>query len=626
MLDTAPAAPGPVPPAGFPEPPPRDIDPTADPRPIDLPTNEAGTTRRSPFSRNPLNEAQQVREMFNRARHARRPLIAQWKKNYRTLTNKGWAEQAEPWIPAPKIPQIFPVALSWIGWMTDQRPIIEVMPAAQPFSPFADFYMSLAEDMNTLMSRAFNEYLLDAELTKVLWDEFCYGIGYTKTLWRHTLADGLGDATFDRIDPFTLYPDPYAKTPRDLTYIIEARTMTVTDLDRCYPGAERLIAGNYWTEDTDEAPHKLDDTVSPTGPRVRMGSLNGAATRWTNQRDERTGGSIYDEPVVTVLECWRRYHVTEHQDDGTSKVIDGWWLSVVVNDIVVMSVDSSEVNAYGGHPYDRCVLVDTGEWYGPSMVEFLASAQTSINRTLSNIESNIALMGNPVLREDPRAQSRHTRISNRPGQRIPARADQVNWLDPPQMNPQIAVQLMSFYKGEIESISGLSAMVRGFSPTGRNSEGVLDSVQDAAFVRVRLHLRELERMMRGIAYKMASTMAEFYTEARTVATIGPDGQETIKILRSRHFYTRDAQDPNDQQPLRFAVVADAGSQLPTSRQARAAEAERLYAIGAIDVYELLKAKQWPNWAVVSKRVMEMQAQSGTLGQPPGARQRAGRNQ
>jgi hypothetical protein len=77
--------------------------------------------------------------------------------------------------------------------------------------------------------------------------------------------------------------------------------------------------------------------------------------------------------------------------------------------------------------------------------------------------------------------------------------------------------------------------------------------------------------------------------------------------------------------LRFTVVADAGSQLPTSRQARAAEAERLFALGAIDALELLKAKQWPNHAVVAKRIMEQQAQAGVLGQPPGARQRAGRN-
>lgn len=589
----------------------------------ELPVNEAGTKRKSPFASDTWTEAMQVREMFNRARTARRPLIAQWKRNYRILWNRSWADQAEAWMPNPKISQVFPVYLSWVGWMTDQRPTIEVQPAAQPFSPWADFYNQLTTDMNTLMSRNMSEYMGDAEIVKLLSNTFVYGIGYTKTEWNAWLADGMGDAKFKAIDPFTLYPDPHARDLDTLTYVVEAKTMTVTDVDRAFPGAKDLIAGNYATEQTDEAPHQLEDSVGANSPRVRMGSIDGENTQYT-LRQQRDSQAVFDEPVVTLLECWRRYHTTEKADDETCRVIDGWWLSVVVNDTVLLSVDASDVNAYGCHPYDRNVLVDTGQWYGPSMVEYLASPQVSINRTLANIESNIALMGNPVLREDPRASSRNQRISNRPGQRVAARKDQVDWLQPPQMQPQMAVNLMGFYKSEAESISGMAA-IRGQMMAGRNSEGVVDSVQDAAFVRVRLHLRELERTLRGVAIKMAATIAEFYTEPRTVSTIGPDGQHLSQALRARHFYTRDSRNPDDNEPLRFTVVADAGSQLPTSRQARAAEAERLFALGAIDAYELLKAKQWPNYAIVSKRTMEQQAAAGTLGQPPGARQRAGRN-
>lgn len=602
-----------------------DTPPASPPPTVDLPANEAGTIRKGPFADNPLTEAQQVRALFDRARDARRTLLATWRRNYKNLTNRGWSEQSEAWMPHPKLPQIWPVSFSGISWMTDQRPTIEVQPAAQPFSPFADFYQTLSQDMNALLSRNMAEYGLDGEINKTLWDVWTYGIGYFKTEWNAWLADGLGDATFTRRDPFTIYPDPHARSMSDLTYIIEAQTMTITDLDRAFPGAAKLIDGRYGIEQIDESPHRLDDSISATTPRVRMGSIDGASTRWAygvDQNRDRT--SIFDEPVCTMLSCWRRYHTIEAGDDDTARVTDSWWLSIVVNDVVLMSVDASEVTAHGSHPYDRLVLTDMGEWYGPAMVEFLTSAQRSINRTLQSIEWNVALMGNPILTESPRAQSRHRRISNRPGERIPARPEEVKWLDPPQMNPQIAVQLMQFYKGEIESTSGLTAMTRGFSPSGRNAQGVLDSVQDAAFVRVRSTLRELERALRGVAIKMAATIAEFYTEPRTLATIGPDGQDTVLALRSRHFYTRDSVNPDENMPLRFTVVADAGSQLPTSRQARAQEAERLYAMGAIDIFELLKAKQWPNYAVVARRVMEQQAAAGVLGQPPNARQASGR--
>jgi hypothetical protein len=72
--------------------------------------------------------------------------------------------------------------------------------------------------------------------------------------------------------------------------------------------------------------------------------------------------------------------------------------------------------------------------------------------------------------------------------------------------------------------------------------------------------------------------------------------------------------------MRFQVMADAGSEHPTSRGARQSQAERLFAMGAIDEIEVLKAEKWPNWREVATRVLEMKAQAGALGQPPGKRQ------
>jgi hypothetical protein len=325
--------------------------------------------------------------------------------------------------------------------------------------------------------------------------------------------------------------------------------------------------------------------------------------------------------MVLVLECWIRNHEVRDGEDGTKIVVDNWRCVVTTGNRVLLDAAAADINAYGIHPYDKIVLYDTGEWYGPCMVEFLTPPQESINRILNAIEQNMMLMGNPMLLESPRAATRNKRITNRPGQRLEGNAGEVNWMNPPQMHPQIAVQLIQFYQSKIENISGLSAMIRGFSPTGRNAQGVLDSVQDAAFVRVRASLRELERLLRGCAVKMAANVAEFYTEPRLVSLLGPDGDRTSKALTARHFYVTDYQEQGERIPMRFNLLADAGSQLPTSKQARSADAERLFALGAIDHLELLKAKQWPNYAVVTKRMMEQQAAAGALGQPPGARQR-----
>jgi len=251
------------------------------------------------------------------------------------------------------------------------------------------------------------------------------------------------------------------------------------------------------------------------------------------------------------------------------------------------------------------------------MVEFLTSPQESINRMLANIEQNLMLVGNPVMYESRRANN--VTKTNRPGQRVQGNRDQVGWLEPPTLHPD-QINLISYYESKIESISGLSAIVRGFSPTGRNSTEVMSSVQDSAFVRVRATLRNLERCLRGVCAKQSALIAEFYTEPRMIATVGQDGTRTRLALKSRHFYTLATADEPDGTPMRFQIMADAGSEHPTSRGARQAQAERLFAMGAIDEIEVLKAQKWPNWREVSTRVLEMKAQAGALGQPPGKRQ------
>lgn len=558
-------------------------------------------------------KVQLVRDLFYRARDARRPMMAQWRRNYRTLNlsqrnfNNGSSDG--------RIPQIWPVCASMVAWMTDQRPILETMASGQAFSPHHDTYTQLASDMNALLHAAHMEYQEDVEHSRMLWDVITYGIGWERTIWDNTLADGLGDTTVRRLDPFTVYPDPHAQSPKDMDHIIEAKMMTVSAMDRAWPGAAKRLGYAGHLEDVDEAPHKLDGSISSSMPRALIGRLDGNSSSVIT-RTNRVGPGMQNrtDDVVTVLECWVRSHdVTDTDVPGVKRVRDVWRVYVVAGNRLLFEGKADEVSAFNTHPYDRCVLFDTGEMYGPCLVEFMAGPQESINRIVKSIEDNTILMGNPILAESPRSQSRHQRKSNQPGTILRATPNDVGWLAPPQMHPQQSVALLQYFESKIESISGMSAIVRGFQPSGRNAQGVLDSVQDAAFVRIRATLRELERTLRGVTTKKCAFIAEFYTEPRMVAMIGQDGQRLRRALRGRHFYSMD----RDRLPLRFTIIADAGSQLLTSKQARAAEADTLFGLGAIDELEVLKAHQWPNYAHVAKRIMERAVQ----GVPAGPSQR-----
>jgi hypothetical protein len=63
-------------------------------------------------------------------------------------------------------------------------------------------------------------------------------------MWDATLADGLGDETFRRLDPFTCYPDPFARSPKDMDHFIEAKIMTLSQVDRAWPGAAAKLGYN----------------------------------------------------------------------------------------------------------------------------------------------------------------------------------------------------------------------------------------------------------------------------------------------------------------------------------------------------------------------------------------------
>jgi hypothetical protein len=406
----------------------------------------------------------------------------------------------------------------------------------------------------------------------------------------------------------------------DAQYFCEARVMSAQELEKRFPGALKKVAQEGWLE-SDQSPTALRGT-RPQNQRANPGALPSTSIAGQLGTPSGTpkpswgmpGGTDRPDPVDgrghMVLQTWLRTPITT--GDNTT---DAWRMVCTVGNVVLMDEPALNLWSHGQHPYVRFVPHDTGEFYGMSLVELLTPAQNSINRLLASIEQNIWLTGNPVFVSTMRSGISRSTITNRPGQRLDVtnNVDDVKWMQPPMSNPQQTTSLIDFYIGEMDRISGLSAIVRGATPTGRNAQGVLDSLQEAAFVRIRMNLRNLERAISTAGDLVASLISEFYDTPRYAPILGKDGQRTTKVLRSQHFYLPDG---DERVPLKFAVNIQAGSMLPTSKQARAQEAQTLLALGVIDGEAVLDTMDWPGRAAITARVREMQAMNGTLGQPP----------
>lgn len=559
-----------------------------------------------------------VRELFFRARSHRRPIIATWNRNKRLLQNRTWLSDRVAWLPSPEVPEIRPIISQLAGWMTDQRPTYEAVPSASPHTPYYQSIATVARDLGLVIDSTATVHGHESQIKMAVWDSFSYGTGLLKSGWDMALDGGLGNAVLQRVDPYSFYPDPQATNEHDGNYYIEAHNMSVQEVDRRWRAGKLFPQGNL-LEEIDERPSRLNP---PPRARTFPGQIAPISPSTHSPQNPTNSLSNPDpnERGVTVLECWLREHKVITLD-GEETVFDYWRVVVVVGNRVLMDEPAYDLWSHGKHPYHRFVADDEGEFWGQSLVEDLASCQITLNRMLSGIQHNIELTGNPPFMESSRSGLQRTRVPNRPGTRLTVSdITQAKWMDVPALH-QILPLLIQFYVTEMERVSGLSAINRGFTPTGRNASDVLDSVQEAGFTRIRSHLRSLEWALRSAYDQIACLITENFTAPRIVAIVGDSGQNTAMALNARHFHVP-ARDPDGkvtQYPLRFTIISHIGAHV--SQQQRRAEAIQLFTLGAYDHQALLSELDIPDAAEIASRIARLQA-AGAF-QPPGARQRAG---
>lgn len=580
-----------------------------------------------------------LRTLFVYARDHKRARFENWQRNYRLVHNRLNLPSVSAWMPGPRESLIYPTLSSLIAWMTDQSPAVDIIPAADPTSSFYPFVRQTAEDLSTVLMSTFVADSWSRQVKLALWDAATYGVGWFKSVWDGSKADGYGNASLIRVDPYSLYPDPKATSELDWEFVVEAREMSIEAIERAFPDAlidfDSLMSLSGSGDVLDVRPQiDVDMGSSPkTGPGVIVpasgtyGSLGASAHNYLAARKARPTESAPTKRL-RVYEFWMRENnesFRENQDGeyGDRIISDSWRTVVVCAGQILMDEHAPDFYAPGSHPYSRYTMDDVGEMYGISLVDHIAHPQLYRNRLLASVQHNVELTGNPVLVEWENSGSGRTHITNRPGSRIPLKGTAANapqWLTPPAP-PAIAMQLADMWRQSVENTSGLSDLQKGKAPNQRNAQGSLNMVQEAAFVRIRSALSNLEETLRDAMYKCADLIIDNFDEPRIMAIAGPEAAQSSLALAGHHFLVPTRHGAT---PLRYQLLVEAGSTTATSRDARVAQAEHYAALGLVDDLYVLQVGRVRNPEKVLERLYKKR-QAGLMGGGAGQRQRAARS-
>jgi hypothetical protein len=95
----------------------------------------------------------QVKELFTRSKERLTRRHERWRRNYRLIHNRSWAQGRGSVMPSPTASEAFPILSSLVGWMTDQRTQFETVAAVDPGSDYADFMQGLANELGKCLER-----------------------------------------------------------------------------------------------------------------------------------------------------------------------------------------------------------------------------------------------------------------------------------------------------------------------------------------------------------------------------------------------------------------------------------------------------------------------------------------
>jgi len=493
-----------------------------------------------------------------------------------------WDDTRKTLVLADKVPsyrvrlvdnRIWSIARNIAARVTDPHYAWEVLPGSQDPQDIEGAKKA---------SKAF-EYLhqklqVGRKNERVAISQVVLGRGYVESSWDPRAENGLGEVTYNVVNPFDIYLWPPTASDWDEVKVL---------IKVVYRDYDELQGNSVYDQ---EVVKKLKPQGEPH-PSFLRNKLFSQAQRtffYTGPTEE-----IYkDRGKLLVYE----YQIRERDEAGHKhlRVVTQVQNSTIRRDVLEFPTES-----FTTVPFDNNVSLF--DLYPASDVEQLIPLQRELNRSRSQIVEHKNLMCKPKFLVPKQAQLGKNSLTAEPGEVVeytyPYRPE---ILVPPSLPLTVENHVLSVVR-EMEDISGVHDISLGRIPAGAKSGKALEILQESDATIIRPKQRQFQYSLVEVGRLILGYMKRYYAEARKIRVRGEGAEEVMEFSRE------DIPDSAD-------VRVNVGTDFTYTRTARLDELKELYAMKAIGRATLLKNYEFPNVAEAIEEAEAEEAKAAQLAQ------------
>lgn len=444
---------------------------------------------------------------------------------------------APPWRVRMVVNKIRPMVRTMVAKTTSQKPKFIVVPATTE-----DNDQSAARVAEQILEAEYSAKNVKRILRRAQWWTIVTGTGYIKTYWDPSAVDNdsmqIGDITVEPVTPFHIYvPDLLEEDLEKQPYVIHQSMKSLEWVERAYNKKVKAPT----TRSTNDV---LEDSFL---------SMVGAKPATTGDQ-------------VLMLEFWIK---------PGNKVMPGGGMVTIVGETIVQVVNGYPYK-HLEFPFSKLEAVQSGKFYGTSVIEDMIPIQREYNRTRSQIIEAKNLMSKPKLLA-PRGSINPNQITSEPGQVI---LYQPGFEKPTPMPsaplPAHVLNEVQQLQQDMDDVSGQHEISRGQNPSQVTAATALSYLQEQDDTKLSDTISSLEEAVEKMGRHILSHVSQYWTTERTVQIVGADGSFDAQVYKGSAIGGN------------LNVRVEAGSALPQSKAAKQAFIMDLIKLGVIEPQKALE--------------------------------------